>query len=66
MQSGVAGPLLGAFDPAPPSPSRGGADADGQGGTAQERLARLQQLHDNALLTEAEYQAKRKQMISEI
>jgi len=64
-QSGAVGPLLGAFDPVPPSPARGGADADDRG-TAAERLARLRQLHDNALLTEAEYQARREQIISEI
>jgi len=63
-QGGVAGPSLGASGPAPTSPSPG--RAGDPSGSAEERLARLQQLHDKGLLTESEYQAKREQIIGEI
>jgi Short C-terminal domain len=54
------------------APSSFGApsfDSFGSGtgqGSVEERIAKLQQLHDKGILTESEYQAKRQQIINEI
>jgi hypothetical protein len=56
----------GAADDGAVGPVPGAAGAADGSASAENRLATLKQLHDKGMLTEAEYQAKREQIIGEI
>jgi hypothetical protein len=61
----AAGPQAGYGAQGAPSWA-GGTQAAGRPASAEQRLASLEQLRGRGLLTDAEYQAKRQQIINEI